>query len=70
MDTDGGVHIHTGTSCEDACGHFYSGSIEIDPWTRSVYGAACRGGECDRDTPTMESDMVVTGETVRQRPCV
>eukprot|EP01051_Picozoa_sp_SAG22_P002082 SAG22_NODE_89_length_21278_cov_16.698758_1_plen_430_part_00 len=42
--TDQGVHIHTGTSCESAAatgGHFYSG--EDDPWPPSTYTSTSEG---------------------------
>eukprot|EP00462_Mataza_sp_D1_P026171 CAMPEP_0175136820 /NCGR_PEP_ID=MMETSP0087-20121206/9483_1 /TAXON_ID=136419 /ORGANISM="Unknown Unknown, Strain D1" /LENGTH=1921 /DNA_ID=CAMNT_0016419609 /DNA_START=50 /DNA_END=5815 /DNA_ORIENTATION=+ len=31
-DTDGGLHIHAGTSCEDAQGHYWTPLTSPDPW--------------------------------------
>ena len=28
-----GVHIHEGTTCETAGGHYYGNGVTVDPWT-------------------------------------
>jgi len=39
-----GVHIHVGTSCTaDALGHFYTGSVTVDPWTSIAYTSSATG---------------------------
>ena len=33
-----GVHIHKGESCDaDAEGHYFTGAVTEDPWTKTVY---------------------------------
>jgi len=32
-----GVHIHVGTSCDSAGGHYFSSALDVDPWEPIVY---------------------------------
>ena len=48
-DTNGGIHIHDGTSCQmcadTTCGHYYDhGSGRVDPWPSSTYTSASGSG--------------------------
>jgi len=38
-----GVHVHSGTSCASAGGHFYSSAITSDPWLPVGYVATPDG---------------------------
>merc|ERR1740124_536842 len=41
-----GIHIHSGKTCDDASmvgGHYYSDSIESDPWAPITYRAGNAG---------------------------
>jgi len=53
-----GIHIHSGTSCEDASlpgGHYYGGSVSTDPWTDVVYSGS--SGTVTVDMGTSPSDV-------------
>jgi len=34
-----GIHIHEGTTCENAGGHHFNASLAVDPWLTISYGA-------------------------------
>ena len=39
-----GVHIHSGRTCTDnAGGHYFTGSVTVDPWTTVAYTATAGG---------------------------
>ena len=39
-----GIHVHSGTTCVgDAGGHYFTGSVSVDPWTSVAYTSLSRG---------------------------
>jgi len=67
--TDGGIHIHTGTTCSEASavgGHFYTGSS--DPWTGTLWTSGSAGAA--QVSLTMSSFSLLTTNAVNGRALV
>ncbi|KAK3283016.1 hypothetical protein CYMTET_9268 [Cymbomonas tetramitiformis] len=41
--TSGGMHIHAGTSCDEAGGHYWTPETDPDPWTTFKYSTDATG---------------------------
>merc|ERR1711953_318742 len=49
-----GIHIHAGTSCDKADGHYYSDNLTADPWAQILYVATDEG----HSAPTTEVEVI------------
>merc|ERR1740123_2511915 len=57
-----GIHIHAGTECEDAKGHFYDKeTLSADPWTPITYktleGTSVQTAQVDNKLVTMNTKL-------------
>lgn len=53
-----GIHIHAGTKCSDAGGHFYDTEVlSEDPWTPITYHATAKAAQVDNKLVTMNKKL-------------
>lgn len=60
VDNACGIHVHEGTSCDDALGHYYSSDLAADPWATVRYVVS----DASSGIATGQNVRVTTGKTL------
>jgi Cu/Zn superoxide dismutase len=66
QNTIGGIHVHVGSTCETAGGHYFDG-LSSDPWTTTTYQSTATGYSRIRFRVadfSLTSERAVSGRTV------